>query len=130
MQVPSNIIVGKIRHPAIYICAAMALWGLISALMAVVNNFGGLLACRFFLGFVEVSSIFMRGIVDNCSHLNRPSSFRGHCSTSLCFTPGSNLPSAQLYFTRARNSEMLLVVSLPSESWNWTMREASKVGDG
>lgn len=54
MQVPSNIIVGKIRYPAIYICGAMAVWGLISALMAVIHNFGGLLACRFFLGFVEV----------------------------------------------------------------------------
>jgi len=63
MQVPSNIVVGKIAYPAVYICAAMALWGLISALMAVVHNFGGLLACRFFLGFVEVSSIFTDEIV-------------------------------------------------------------------
>lgn len=54
MQVPSNIVVGKVRNPAVYICCAMAVWGLISALMAVVQSFGGLLACRFFLGFVEV----------------------------------------------------------------------------
>ncbi|KIX01122.1 uncharacterized protein Z518_10188 [Rhinocladiella mackenziei CBS 650.93] len=59
MQVPSNIVVGKIQYPAIYICAAMGVWGLISALMAVVQNFGGLLACRFFLGFVE--AVFFPG---------------------------------------------------------------------
>ncbi|KAK5057806.1 hypothetical protein LTR84_011807 [Exophiala bonariae] len=59
MQVPSNIILGKIRYPAIYICSAMALWGLISGLMAVIHNFGGLLACRFFLGFVE--AVFFPG---------------------------------------------------------------------
>jgi len=55
MQIPSNIVVGKIRYPAIYICCAVAVWGLISALTAVVQSFGGLLACRFFLGFVEAA---------------------------------------------------------------------------
>ena len=59
MQVPSNIVVGKIQYPAVYICLAMGVWGLISSLMAVVQNFGGLLACRFFLGFVE--AVFFPG---------------------------------------------------------------------
>ncbi|EHY58396.1 hypothetical protein HRR83_007238 [Exophiala dermatitidis] len=59
MQVPSNIVVGKIQYPAVYICLAMATWGLISALMAVVQGFGGLLACRFMLGFVE--AVFFPG---------------------------------------------------------------------
>ncbi|ETI25288.1 hypothetical protein G647_04663 [Cladophialophora carrionii CBS 160.54] len=54
-QVPSNIIVGKIQYPAVYICAAMAVWGVVSALMAAVQNFSGLLACRFFLGIVEAA---------------------------------------------------------------------------
>jgi hypothetical protein len=36
MQVPSNIVVGKIKYPGIYICAAMAVWGMISACMAAV----------------------------------------------------------------------------------------------
>ncbi|EXJ59882.1 hypothetical protein A1O7_04029 [Cladophialophora yegresii CBS 114405] len=54
-QVPSNIVVGKIQYPAVYICAAMAVWGVVSALMAAVQNFSGLLACRFFLGIVEAA---------------------------------------------------------------------------
>jgi hypothetical protein len=56
MQVPSNMIVGKIKWPGIYICAGMAGWGVISALMAVVHNYEGLLMTRFFLGFIEVST--------------------------------------------------------------------------
>lgn len=59
MQVPSNMIVSKVKYPATYICVAMALWGLISALMAVVHSFVGVLMARFFLGFVE--AVFFPG---------------------------------------------------------------------
>ncbi|KAK6223851.1 hypothetical protein QIS74_03795 [Colletotrichum tabaci] len=59
MQVPSNMIVGKIKWPGVYICAGMAAWGVISTLMAVVHNYEGLLMARFFLGFVE--AIFFPG---------------------------------------------------------------------
>lgn len=54
MQVPSNLVVSKIKWPGLYICAAVALWGLVSACTALVHSFGGLVACRFMLGFVEV----------------------------------------------------------------------------
>ncbi|KIY72966.1 retrograde regulation protein 2 [Cylindrobasidium torrendii FP15055 ss-10] len=59
MQVPSTIMVGKISRPATYICAAMALWGIISACTGAVNSFAGLVTCRFFLGFVE--AVFFPG---------------------------------------------------------------------
>ncbi|KAJ0135897.1 High-affinity nicotinic acid transporter [Colletotrichum tanaceti] len=59
MQVPSNMIVGKIKWPGVYICTGMAAWGVISSLMAVVHNYEGLLMARFFLGFVE--AIFFPG---------------------------------------------------------------------
>lgn len=49
MQVPSNLIVSKIQYPGIYICCAVALWGMVSACTAVVHSFGGLLACRKFI---------------------------------------------------------------------------------
>ncbi|KAE8363427.1 major facilitator superfamily domain-containing protein [Aspergillus caelatus] len=52
MQVPSNIVVGKIERPGMYICISMALWGVISACMASVKNYSGILVCRFFLGFL------------------------------------------------------------------------------
>lgn len=57
MQVPSNLVVSKIRLPGVYICSAVALWGVISACTAAVTSFGGLLACRFMLGFVEGESV-------------------------------------------------------------------------
>ncbi|CAG8403794.1 unnamed protein product [Penicillium salamii] len=59
MQVPSNLIVGKIKFPGVYICVSMALWGVLSACTAAVHNFSGLLASRFFLGFVE--AVFFPG---------------------------------------------------------------------
>ncbi|KAL1962104.1 hypothetical protein VTN77DRAFT_571 [Rasamsonia byssochlamydoides] len=55
MQVPSNMIAGKTRFPGVYICAAMCLWGLISACTAAVHSFTGLVLSRFFLGFVEAA---------------------------------------------------------------------------
>lgn len=60
MQVPSNLLVSKIRYPGLYICAAVVVWGIVSALTAVVHSFEGLLACRFFLGFVE--AVFFPGV--------------------------------------------------------------------
>ncbi|KAJ7772736.1 major facilitator superfamily domain-containing protein [Mycena maculata] len=59
MQVPSNILVGKISRPGTYICAAMAVWGVVSAATGAVQSFVGLLLCRFFLGFVE--AVFFPG---------------------------------------------------------------------
>jgi MFS family permease len=59
MQVPSNIIVGKVKYPGVYICAAMAVWGMISACMAAVQSYTGLVLARFFIGFVE--AVFFPG---------------------------------------------------------------------
>lgn len=41
--------------PAIYLPAAMILWGIISTATAGVQSYGGLVAVRFFLGFVEAA---------------------------------------------------------------------------
>lgn len=59
MQVPSNIILGKIKYPGVYICCAMALWGVISACMGAVQGFGGLVAARFCIGVIE--AVFFPG---------------------------------------------------------------------
>ncbi|KAJ0331521.1 hypothetical protein COL922a_011793 [Colletotrichum nupharicola] len=55
MQVPSNMIINKISRPSLYISAAMLVWGLISTLSGVTNNFGGMVATRFCLGFIEAA---------------------------------------------------------------------------
>ncbi|ORY68702.1 major facilitator superfamily domain-containing protein [Pseudomassariella vexata] len=55
MQIPSNLFLNKIGKPALYLPACMIVWGVISASTAAVKNFGGLIAVRFFLGFVEAA---------------------------------------------------------------------------
>lgn len=54
-QVPSNLLLAKVGRPRIYLPICTALWGIVSGLSAVVNNFEGLLVVRFFLGIVEAA---------------------------------------------------------------------------
>ncbi|KAK3378575.1 major facilitator superfamily domain-containing protein [Podospora didyma] len=55
MQIPSNLFLNKIGKPAIYLPTCMIVWGIISAATAACTTAGGLLANRFFLGFVEAA---------------------------------------------------------------------------
>jgi hypothetical protein len=59
MQVPSNMMVSRITWPGLYICIGMAVWGAISAIMASVQNFAGLLVARIFIpGALYFMSLF------------------------------------------------------------------------
>ncbi|EXJ69253.1 uncharacterized protein A1O5_07289 [Cladophialophora psammophila CBS 110553] len=51
-EVPSNIVL-KILRPRIWIPIIVLAWGTVMTLMGVVQNFGGLVATRFFLGLAE-----------------------------------------------------------------------------
>ncbi|KAI4758701.1 MFS transporter [Aureobasidium sp. EXF-3400] len=55
MQIPSNLFLNKIGKPALYLPAVMCVWGVISTCTAAVQSFGGLVAVRFVLGFVEAA---------------------------------------------------------------------------
>jgi MFS family permease len=70
MQLPSNLLLTRVR-PSLFLGIAMAIWyvpfdsacrlhgaycsyrGVISACQGVIQSFSGLIATRFFLGFVE-----------------------------------------------------------------------------
>ncbi|CZR50886.1 related to permease of the major facilitator superfamily [Phialocephala subalpina] len=52
LQIPSNAIITRTR-PSLYLPACMAVWGIVSSMTALVQNFTGLVLVRFFLGFVE-----------------------------------------------------------------------------
>lgn len=52
MQLPSNMLITRVC-PSVYLCSAMTLWGVVSTCNAATHSFGGLIAVRFFLGFVE-----------------------------------------------------------------------------
>ncbi|KAK9312167.1 major facilitator superfamily domain-containing protein [Lipomyces starkeyi] len=60
MQIPSNVLLVRTR-PSLYLGICMALWGVVSGLQAATSRFSGILACRFFLGFVEAP--FFPGIM-------------------------------------------------------------------
>ena len=53
LQVPSNLFLNKIGKPALYLPTVMILWGTVSAGTAGAQSYGGLIAIRIFLGFVE-----------------------------------------------------------------------------
>jgi MFS family permease len=55
MQVPSNILINRIKRPSLYIGVAMLLWGMVSTLSGVAHNFVGMVLIRFFLGFIEAA---------------------------------------------------------------------------
>ena len=55
MQVPSNIFLNVIGKPRAYLPTVMILWGVISAATAGTKSYGGLIAVRFLLGFVEAT---------------------------------------------------------------------------
>jgi MFS family permease len=51
-QVPSNMMLKKLR-PSIWLPSIMVAWGIVMTLMGIVQNYGGLLAARIFLGVAE-----------------------------------------------------------------------------
>lgn len=55
MQIPSNMFINRISRPSLYLGAVMLIWGLISTLTGIVQNFTGMVLVRFFLGFVEAA---------------------------------------------------------------------------
>ena len=58
----SSVLVVKVPHR--YLMAALALgWGTALTTMAAARNYGGLLACRFFLGLFEAGCLPLFGIV-------------------------------------------------------------------
>ncbi|ORY13834.1 pantothenate transporter liz1 [Clohesyomyces aquaticus] len=55
MQIPSNLFLNKTGRPAIYLPVCMIIWGIISGATGATHTFGGLVVCRFFLGFIEAA---------------------------------------------------------------------------
>ncbi|KAI5475865.1 hypothetical protein MNV49_000747 [Pseudohyphozyma bogoriensis] len=55
MQIPSNMIMVYFGRPSLYLPFCMAIWGMISILTGITNNFVHALLTRFFLGFVEAA---------------------------------------------------------------------------
>ncbi|KAK9457079.1 major facilitator superfamily domain-containing protein [Dipodascopsis uninucleata] len=61
MQIPSNLILERLGRPSLYLPAAMAVWGILSACTGAVQSYGALVAIRFLIGFFE--AVFYPGVV-------------------------------------------------------------------
>jgi MFS family permease len=59
-ELPGNLILARVR-PSWYLPTIMVLWGLVCACMSKVQNYGGMLACRFALGAMEAG--FLPGVM-------------------------------------------------------------------
>lgn len=55
MQIPSNMFINRIGRPSLYLSAVMLIWGFLSTITGIVNDFRGMVVVRFFLGFVEAA---------------------------------------------------------------------------
>lgn len=53
MQIPCNIILNRLGKPSLFISVIMTTWGIISTATGAVQSYGGLIAVRVLLGFVE-----------------------------------------------------------------------------
>jgi MFS family permease len=70
MQVPSNIFLNKIGKPALYLPTCMIVWGIISGATAGCQSYGGLVACRFMLGFVEAAYFVSPRALSSADRIN------------------------------------------------------------
>ncbi|KAF7332789.1 Tartrate transporter [Mycena kentingensis (nom. inval.)] len=60
-QIPSNMILNYISRPSWYISFCVVGWGLTSLLTGVTKNYGGIVACRIFIGLPE-SAFYPGGV--------------------------------------------------------------------
>lgn len=76
MQIPSNMFLNKFKKPSIFIATIMGSWGAISLCTAAVQGFGGLLAVRLVLGFVEAGFFGSCLYVLSCWYTRKQLGFR------------------------------------------------------
>jgi MFS family permease len=86
-QVPSNIILTRVK-PSIYLPCAMLLWGGISLCTAACHNFTGILLVRFFLGFAE--SPFFAGALLLISSWYKPDEIAPRVALMYCGNTAAN----------------------------------------
>ncbi|KAJ5773865.1 hypothetical protein N7457_008761 [Penicillium paradoxum] len=112
LEVPSNIILKKFSRPSVYLGILIVSWGIIMTLTGVVQNFGGLVAARIFLGVFEAG--FFPGAVYLCSFWYMPRQLATRLSWFYC---ASALSGAFSGLLAAGLTEMDGVGGY--EGWRW-----------
>ncbi|KAH6693576.1 high-affinity nicotinic acid transporter [Plectosphaerella plurivora] len=60
-EVPSNMVLHLFKRPSLYMGTIVTIWGVVMTLTGIVQNFGGLIAVRIFLGLFEAG--FLPGAI-------------------------------------------------------------------
>lgn len=76
MQIPANMFLNKFKKPSVFITCIMVSWGTISTCTAAVQGFGGLLAIRLVLGFVEAGFFGLALYILSCWYTRNQLSLR------------------------------------------------------
>lgn len=76
MQIPANMLLNKFKKPSIFITVIMVSWGTVSTCTAAVQGFGGLVAIRAVLGFVEAGFFGSALYILSCWYTRKQLSFR------------------------------------------------------
>jgi len=90
MQVPSNLLLNYMGRPSLYLGFFVTAWGLVSAVTSQAKSYGGIVACRFFLGFVGKSPVNYRASTLANSNIQRLLSSPVFSSTYQSGTPKGN----------------------------------------
>lgn len=76
MQIPANMFLNKFKRPSVFITVIMLAWGIISTCTAAVQGFGGLMAIRLLLGFVEAGFFGSALYILSCWYTRKQLSLR------------------------------------------------------
>lgn len=76
MQIPANMFLNKFARPSIFITVIMVSWGAISTCTGAVQGFGGLVAIRVLLGFVEAGFFGSALYILSCWYTRKQLSLR------------------------------------------------------
>ena len=73
-QIPSNLLLNWFGRPSLFLGFFTIAWGVVSALTSLVQNFAGIVVCRFILGFVGKVSLFRTQLNNLLTMEQRPRS--------------------------------------------------------
>ncbi|KAF4120052.1 transporter [Geosmithia morbida] len=122
-QVPSNMIIGKVR-PSYYICLITALWGILSMCQGFTRDFAELASVRFLLGLVEAPFLPAVFVLMSCWYNRRelPPRVAILYGGNMLATAFSGLIAAGI------TDRMQDVAGRPSWSWLFIIEGSMTVG--
>ncbi|TDZ31683.1 putative transporter [Colletotrichum sidae] len=111
-EVPSNIILKKVKRPSTYLGTLTLAWGIVMTCTGLTRNFAGLMVTRILLGTFEAG--FFPGAIYLCSYWYMPNDLSTRISYFYC---ASALSGAFSGLLAAAIAEMNGVGGL--EGWRW-----------